>query len=358
MLPVNLAAAVLLLYVGADVFVPISIAFVLTTALRPLVRRMEGWRIPAPAGAGIVILTGLAILWFAGYQLTPAATSFARSLPEIATTAGVKLRKLPRPLDRLGVMVSQAAEEMNRPAETTDTASARRTARSRAAAAPAPSSGFLSSAVPVLGQLFGTAAGLASGFVATLLLLMFFLGSGDTVRKRLLKLAAHSTFAKSVVEVTDELQLVVSRYLSLISLINVAQGIIIAVAMGIIGMPVPLAWGAMTFVAEYFPYLGGATMFILLTLVGLADTDRASNVLLAPLIYMTVTSLQNSLVSPVTYGRFLKLAPPAILVSVMVWYLIWGVIGAFLAVPILALIRIICQRMGGRVAAFGALIEG
>ena len=62
--------------------------------------------------------------------------------------------------------------------------------------------------------------------------------------------------------------------------------------------------------------------------------------------------------SPVTYGRYLKLSPPAILVSVMIWWLVWGVMGAFLAVPILALVRIVCERQQGRLAALAALIEG
>jgi predicted PurR-regulated permease PerM len=189
------------------------------------------------------------------------------------------------------------------------------------------------------------------------LLVLFFLASGDQVRRRMMSHATSSAFAKGMVEVADELQSVVSRYLSLLALINLVQGTVIAVAMAIIGMPVPLVWGAMAFVAEFFPYLGSATMVILLTLVGLAS-NGGEHVLLAPLIYMAVTTIQNSVVSPVTYGRYLKLSPPAILVSVMVWWLIWGVLGAFLAVPILALLRIVCERQGGKLGALGALIEG
>lgn len=360
MMFVNLGAGLLLLHLGAEIFLPIAIAFVLTTALRPLVHRLEGTGVPTPVGAGIVVVTGLAIIWTVGYQLTPAVTGFVRSLPEVATAAGAKLQELPRPLDRLGVMVSSAAAEMTRPAVPTDSAgSVPRISRMRApSAVPPPATGFISSAFPVLTQVFGAAAGMVSGFAATMLLLFFFLASGDTVRRRLMQRAADSPFARAVVEIADELQLVVSKYLSILSVINIVQGTIIATAMAIIGMPVPLVWGAMTFVAEFFPYLGAVAMFILLTLVGLADSTRSSNVLLAPLIYLTVTSLQNSLVSPVTYGKFLRLAPPAILVSVMVWWLIWGVFGAFLAVPILALIRIICDREKGKLAVLGALVGG
>ena len=357
---VNLAAAAVLLYFGADIFLPIAAALVFSTVLRPLVRRMEQWRIPTPAGAAVVVLSFLALVWAAGYQLTPAVAGFVKTLPGVAASAGAKLRTLPTPLDRLGVMVAAAAAEMERPSEAADsTAIAHQAARARAQAPPVPlPSGGLSGAVPIIGQLFGTAAGMVSGFMATLLLVLFFLASGDQVRQRLMKRATSSPLARSMVEIADELQSVVSRYLSLLTLINLGQGTAVAIVMALIGMPVPLVWGAMSFVAEFFPYLGSATMIILLTLVGLAGPSGLGTVLLAPLAYVGVTMIQGSVISPVTYGRSLKLSPPAILVSVMIWWLIWGVLGAFLAVPILALVRIVCERQGGKLAALGALIEG
>jgi predicted PurR-regulated permease PerM len=357
MMIVNLAAAILLLFLGADIFVPILIALVISTVLRPIVRRLEALRIPAPLGAASVVLSAIVLLWAVGYALTPAVAGFVKTLPQVAATAGAKLRTLPRPLDRIGAMISSATEEIQQPADSNSAATPRKTTRARVAA-PAPSTpSGLTSAVPILGQVFGTAAGMVSGILATTLLVLFFLASGDQVRQRMLARAKSSPLAKALVDVADELQAVVSRYLSLLALINLVQGTVIAVAMAIIGMPAPLVWGAMAFVAEFFPYLGSATMVILLTLVGLAS-NGGEHVLIAPLIYMAVTTIQNSVVSPVTYGRHLKLSPPAILVSVMVWWLIWGVLGAFLAVPILALVRIVCDRQGGKLAALGALIEG
>lgn len=360
MMLANLTAAVVLLYLGADIFLPIAIAFALTTALRPVVHRMERWKIPTPAAAGAVVLSGLVLLWAIGYELTPAVTGLVKTLPDVAASAGARLSTLPRPLDRLGVMISSAAAEMEKPAEGADSlVPPRKGTRARTPIpTPVPSSGWLTSAVPVIGQVFGTAAGMVSGFLATALLLLFFLASGDQVRQRMMRRATSSPLARSILEVGDELQSVLSRYLSLLTMINLGQGAAVAIAMALIGMHVPLAWGAMAFVAEFFPYLGSAAMVILLTLVGLAGSAGSSHVLLAPFIYLALTTFQNSLVSPMAYGRFLKLSPPAILVSVMIWWLIWGVLGAFLAVPILALVRIVCERKQGRLAALGALIEG
>ena len=184
---------------------------------------------------------------------------------------------------------------------------------------------------------------------------MFFLAAGGQVRRRLL--ASHNTLAHSVAAIGDQVEDIVSRYLSLLALINLCQAVAITIAMKLVHMPAPPVWGAMAFVAEFFPYLGGATMVILLTLVGLA-TKGDGSVLLPPALYLVVTTIQNSVISPVTYGRYLKLSPAAILISVMTWWLIWGVMGAFLAVPILATIRVVCDQQKGRLSAVAALIEG
>jgi AI-2 transport protein TqsA len=55
--------------------------------------------------------------------------------------------------------------------------------------------------------------------------------------------------------------------------------------------------------------------------------------------------LQNNLVSPIAYGRGLRLNPLAILVAVLFWGTLWGVGGVFLAVPIIAAVKILAERV-------------
>ncbi|MEP6833726.1 MAG: AI-2E family transporter [Gemmatimonas sp.] len=60
--------------------------------------------------------------------------------------------------------------------------------------------------------------------------------------------------------------------------------------------------------------------------------------------YLTITTLQNNVLSPIVYGNRMKLNPTAILLGLMLWYLLWGVAGAFLAVPILAAFNVYASR--------------
>jgi predicted PurR-regulated permease PerM len=103
-------------------------------------------------------------------------------------------------------------------------------------------------------------------------------------------------------------------------------------------------WGALTFLAEFIPYFGGAAMVVLLLVTGISMGHGLGFAIVAPLTYLVITTLQNNLVSPAAYGRGLRLNPAAILAAVMFWGLVWGIVGAFLAVPLLAALRIYAEK--------------
>lgn len=85
-------------------------------------------------------------------------------------------------------------------------------------------------------------------------------------------------------------------------------------------------------------------MIGLLAVVALAAFDSPGRALLAQASYLVIATLQNNLVSPVAYGRGLRLQAVAVFVGVMFWWFLWGVPGAFLAVPTLATVKIIADR--------------
>jgi predicted PurR-regulated permease PerM len=88
-------------------------------------------------------------------------------------------------------------------------------------------------------------------------------------------------------------------------------------------------------------------MLALLSVVALVTFDSVGHILLVPGSYLLITNLQNNLVSPIAYGSRLKLNPAAVLVGVAFWFFVWGIPGAFLAVPIVATMKIACDRIDG-----------
>jgi predicted PurR-regulated permease PerM len=127
-------------------------------------------------------------------------------------------------------------------------------------------------------------------------------------------------------------------------LIAAGQGIVIGVIFMLLGMPSPILWGVLTTILECFPYLGALFMVAAVTVTAFAAFEGIGHILLAPLSYIIVSTIQNNVVSPFAYGGGLRLNPLAVLLVVVVGWFLWGVAGAFVAVPLLAAVRIFAER--------------
>jgi predicted PurR-regulated permease PerM len=162
--------------------------------------------------------------------------------------------------------------------------------------------------------------------------------------QKLIKIIPMWSDKKAAMGVVNESQGVVMRYLLVTLCINLGQAVIVGLVMWALGMPSPLLWGLFTLVLEFVPYLGATVMVAALTVVAFATFDGIGRTLAAPGAYLVITTLQNNVVSPYLYGQHLKLNPVAVLVGVLLWWFLWGIPGAFLAVPIIATIKIVADH--------------
>lgn len=326
------------LYYGRAVFVPIALSAVFTALLRPPVRWLERAKVPTALGATLVLLASLAVLAGAIYTFATPVQGFVKDAPRTIATARAKLGAI---AGKNGPLESALAPE---PADSAPRGGAQGGGAKR------------ESGPPRLAQkVFGATTGVVSTFVEVLLLVWFLLASGTLFQRKLLKVLPLPWEKRAALDVLEQTEAVVSGYLFITLLINLGQGAAVAGAMWLIGMPTPLLWGMMTVVAEFIPFLGGAFMVLLLSAVGLATKDSVGQALLAPGAYLLITTLQNNLVSPLAYGRRLRLNPVAVLIGVMVFWTLWGVPGAFLAVPIVATAKVLGDRLDG-LAALGEFL--
>jgi predicted PurR-regulated permease PerM len=213
-----------------------------------------------------------------------------------------------------------------------------------AGAAPAPG-GSNGNVATIAARVFGTTTAVLASIVEVLVLTFLLLASGDSFLAKLVRVLPVRREKREAVEIVSETERVVSHYMVVTALINIGQGLLVGVCMALLGLPSAGLWGLLTFCLEFIPYLGGAAMLILLSLVGLATFDSMGHAFLPPLVYLAITTLQNNLVSPIAYGRRLRLNPVAVFVGVLFWYALWGIPGAFLAVPILASFKILGDHL-------------
>jgi predicted PurR-regulated permease PerM len=160
---------------------------------------------------------------------------------------------------------------------------------------------------------------------------------------------------EKAISIARAMEASISGYLGFTALINVVEGALVAGAMAALGMPDPFLWGALVAVAEFIPYFGMISMVIVLTVAALTTFDTVSHAFLVPGAYIVINFVQSNVVSPIVMGRRLTLNPVAIFVALALWWWLWGVSGALLAVPLLAVFKILCDHVEA-LASIGAFL--
>jgi predicted PurR-regulated permease PerM len=197
----------------------------------------------------------------------------------------------------------------------------------------------------VEGMVTSRAFTLISGLLITVFLLYFLLASGDLLLRKIVKTLPRFRHRRNAVRIIRSIERDLSHYLGMVCLINLGLGTAVAGAMFAIGMPNPLLWGALAGLLNFIPYLGPVVNLTVVSLVAFVSFNQATYALLAPLLYLLINGIESSLVTPTVLGWRLKLNPVVVFIALTFWTWIWGVPGALLAVPLLAGIKIVSDRI-------------
>ena len=107
----------------------------------------------------------------------------------------------------------------------------------------------------------------------------------------------------------------------------------------------PVLWGAVSTVLHFIPFLGPVIIFSILSAVSFLTFDTWPKILLPPLFYCCLAGLEGYFITPMVLGRRLTLNPIMVFGAFLFWGWMWGIVGVFLAVPILASIKIISDEI-------------
>ena len=313
------------LYLAREVVVPVVFAVLLKFFFGPTMRALRKAHIPDPVSAALLILLLLSIFGFGGYAISGEAQNWIEKAPHTMAVLGTKFKKLRQPMER----VTRSAEQMESATGVSDNG---------------PGREVIVRGPSLLSRVFGTTTSLVAGLLEVIVLLFFLLAGGELFLQKLVKVLPNLPDKKRAVTIARETEASISTYLSTILLINVCEGIVVALIMALLGMPNPVLWGVLAALLEFIPYLGAATMVIVLTIAGLTTFDGVGHALLVPAGFLIVSIIQANFVSPPLLGRRLTLNPVAIFVGLSVWFFIWGIPGAFMAVPLLAATKIFCDH--------------
>jgi predicted PurR-regulated permease PerM len=328
------------LYVAREIILPIVLAFILMLVLYRAMRLLERWRVPRVLGALLLISLLFGAFIGVGSVLVGPAASWAAKLPLGVPRLQEHLSFLRGPVAAIQHLLQQAESYVSGDLQST-TASP--------SAAPAASGIWMT--------LFTGTRDIAAGLFETVLVLFFLLLAGDIFLRRLVEILPRFSDKRQAVDIAQQIERDISVYLVTITLMNAVVGTATALVMWLCGLGDPLLWGAVAFLLNYVPILGPLLGVVTFVLAGLLTSDTLWGALLPAGLYLLIHLLEGETITPMLLARRFTLNPVLVILSLIFWYWMWGVPGAILSVPMLAIIKIICDRVQ-TLAALGHFLEG
>jgi predicted PurR-regulated permease PerM len=205
--------------------------------------------------------------------------------------------------------------------------------------------------------VLGGTGTVAAHLLETLLVLFYLLVFGETFLRRLVEVLPRFADKREAVAITLRVERDLSAYLLTITVINTAVGGATAGVMWLCDVSGPVLWGVVAFCLNFVPILGPFCGIVLFLAVGFISKGPAWAALLPAALYFGIHVMEGEIITPMVLANRFTINPVAVILSLIFWYWMWGVPGAILAVPMLAIIKIVCDGMRP-FRAFGHLLEG
>ncbi len=331
---------------GSAFFIPLMLGFVFYYALAPVVETLAKARIPRSLSAAVLIL---GILYGSGaalWSLADDANELIESLPAAAERLGEKVRERASggkttPLDP----VQKAAAELEKAAEA---------ANNNGKADPPVPRGVQRVVVEkprfdIREHLWSGTVGLVSlvgQIVLVTFLTYFLLLSGDTFRRKLVKITGPGlTEKKLTVQALDEINVQIQRYLLVQLLASVGVGVATGMLFAFLGLKHAAVWGVAAGILNLVPYVGS----ILVTIgAGLAAFMQSGDVNLPLLVVagsLLINTVEGNLLVPWLTSKASRMNAVSVFIGVLFWGWLWGVWGLLLGIPIMMVIKAVCDRV-------------
>jgi predicted PurR-regulated permease PerM len=340
------ATLLALLYFARDILVPITLAFILSLLIAPLVRVLRrlgfGQTLSVVSAVLMLAVSFGAVATVIGSQLI----RMASSLPNYERTLERKLETLNDvTVGRFSLFTAQAGRVLNRRTEA-EQAQAQSLTQEDAAAPKTPIPVELHEApanpLQVIQKVLGSVWVPIETAGIVLVVLVFVLLEQEALRDRFIRIAG-GTDIRLTTLVINEAGERLSRFFVSQFAVNFGVGACIWMGLSIIGLPHPLVWAALTTSLRFVPYVGVWIAAFCSALLA-AAVDPGWTMAFATLsLFVLVELIAAQLVEPQLYGHTTGLSPLSVIIAAIFWSWLWGPIGLIVSTPLT-----LCLLVAGR----------
>jgi predicted PurR-regulated permease PerM len=323
-------SAVFALYFGKELLLPLAFALVLRLLLAPAQRVLtEQAHLPAWSAAIVLVLALFAAVLLLAAAVSVPGSRWLQKAPETLPVLREKIAVLRQPLDYLQEHLHELESAATAP---------RRDGLTEPAITVKPPSAI---AVNLASR---TATSLAR-FFTTMVLLFFLLSAGDRLLRAFVEVLPRYSEKRQTVEIAGEIEHHMTRYLLLVTVMNAIVGGATGATMWAFGFGDPILWGTAAFLLNYVPILGPLTGVLMFFAVGILTFDSPWTAVFPAGAYLLIHVAEGELITPMLIADRLTINPVLVVTAVFFWYALWGIPGALLAVPLLAIFKIFCDRV-------------
>jgi predicted PurR-regulated permease PerM len=338
-------AVVAALYLARAFFVPLLIGILASYALRPVVDWLKACRIPRAVGAALVLGAIAGGAAWAVASLGDDAASIVEKLPEAARKVRQHMKDArtaggPTALQK----IQEAATELQGAAAdaTAEKKTAKPAARVAAIRDAEPSAWLRDYMLAQSALLFSVAAQAP----IVLLLAYFLLASGEHFRRKLVQLVGPSlTRKKDAVRILEEIDVQVQRYLVVTVGTNVLVAVFTWLAFAALGVEQAGVWGVAAGIFHFIPYLGPVLFAIASGVAGFLQFGTALDAFTVAGVSLLVATAFGSLVVTWAQSRAARVNAAVLFIALLFFGWLWGIWGLLLGAPLVAIAKVICDRV-------------
>lgn len=320
--------------------IPVIFGIFIAYTLNPVVAWLEKLRLPRAIGATAVT----ALILFGSIVVVERVQGEFESIMEELPAATHKLSRLIAANTGGKNSTFQKMQAVANEIEQVAAGAETRRNNRRAAAAEAPN-------FKIMDWVWAGSLGLV-GFLSqatmVIFLVFFLLLSGDTFKRKLVKLTGPSLSRKKVtVHILEDINTSIQNYMFMLLVTNVLLAVLMWIALRVIGLENAGAWAIVAGLLHIMPYFGPLLITIATGLVAFLQFESLEMVLLVTGTSMAIATLVGTFVTTWMTGRIARMNPTAVFVSLLFWGWLWGVWGLLLGVPIIVIVKVVAERVQG-----------